>query len=80
MADEEIETTVEKTNDEYDSIEFIKDVILLNKYMDEEEAEEHILPALMLHVGEGVDRGHRPENADDAAEDEAHPVGATSTN
>lgn len=44
MADEietTVETTVEKTNDEYDSIEFIKDVILLNKYMDEEEAEEY---------------------------------------
>ena len=43
---------------------------------DEEEAEEHVLPSLMLHVGEGVDGGHGPENADDAAEDEAHAVRA----
>ena len=42
---------------------------------DDEKAEKQVFPPLVRHVGEGVERGHGPENADDAAEDEAHPVG-----
>ena len=43
---------------------------------EDEEAEEHVLPPLVLHVRKSVDRGHRPQHADDAAEDGADPVRA----
>ena len=41
-----------------------------------EEAVEEVLPARVLHVGEGEDRGHGPEHADDRPEHEARAVGA----
>ena len=42
---------------------------------DDKEAEEEVFPPLVRHVGEGVERGHGPEHADDAAEDQRNAVG-----